>query len=100
MQLPSPAFLQLLADLGILQQLLPKKEPSLYWFKSLSSTEVASYFPQMDLSNFKLPPMEMNKLECVAKRFRFDKSKVADLKAKAVSCEQEPQLWRPLSRNT
>ncbi|PON44119.1 Transferase [Parasponia andersonii] len=59
----------------------------------------SSYFPQMDLSNFKLPPMEMNKLECVAKRFGFDKSKVVDLKAKAISCEQVPQLWRPLSRN-
>ncbi|PON57761.1 Transferase [Parasponia andersonii] len=52
--------------------------------------DAASYFPQRDLSHFKLPPMEMNKLECVTKRFVFDKSRVVDLKAKAASGDAKP----------
>ncbi|PON64742.1 Transferase [Parasponia andersonii] len=42
----------------------------------------ASYFPPRDLTCLKMPPVEMNKVECETKRFVFDKPKIMVLKAK------------------
>ncbi|PON71615.1 Transferase [Trema orientale] len=45
----------------------------------------ASYFPPVDPSFFRLPNVVGNEVECVMRRFVFDKSKVMDLKARVSS---------------
>ncbi|XP_062112623.1 stemmadenine O-acetyltransferase-like [Humulus lupulus] len=45
----------------------------------------ASYFPPADPSFFRAPNVKPDEVECVTKRFVFDKTKVVDLKAKVSS---------------
>ncbi|XP_062109531.1 stemmadenine O-acetyltransferase-like [Humulus lupulus] len=49
------------------------------------SFDGASYFPPADPSFFRAPNVKPDEIECVTKRFVFDKTKVADLKAKVSS---------------
>lgn len=46
--------------------------------------DAASYFPLIELSS-QVPAMELKKVECVTKRFLFDKAKIVALKAKTAS---------------
>ncbi|XP_062099004.1 stemmadenine O-acetyltransferase-like [Humulus lupulus] len=53
----------------------------------------SSFFPQIDLSGFQPPPVEIKKVESVTKRYVFDKPKIENLKAQiTVAVDDDSQI--------